>query len=71
MSSIVSLGGPPPAHSNVREANPSKSPLDKNYKGNLTGPGASLDNNRKVSQMITGQVNAANLSMGSQLNIFV
>jgi len=55
----------------VRRANRAKeSLLEKNNQGVLSGPGKTLDKDRKVAEMITGQVNQAILQLGRKINIF-
>ena len=73
MSTVNSPASAPPAHENVRKIQSStKSPLDKNNNSSLVGPGQTLNSGREISQMITGQVNAANLIMDiKKVSIFV
>ncbi len=68
---MTSIGAAPQAHSNVRQVTSAQSPLDKNNNTALGGPSETQDKNRELSQMITGEVNQANLHMGKKLNIFI
>lgn len=72
MSSALSPAAAPAGHENIRKVNSATpNPLDKNNNGSFGGPGETLDHGRKISEMITGQVNRANLQMGNKVNIFI
>lgn len=67
---IAEPGSPIPGHEKIRHISSGDKPLDANSKGPQGGPGAQMEKSRKISFMVTSQLNAAMAKLGQSINIF-